>query len=158
MSSSPYVDADTHAAMDCVFCTVIADGDELIYSDDRVAAILDIRPLFPGHLLVMPVDHVVTLDQLPVDQVQPLFAVVQRASAAMATVLGAEGAFVANNNIVSQSVHHLHVHVVPRSKGDGLRGFFWPRVGYADEGHKREVGAALSRALGVDAPGREQRA
>lgn len=147
MTTSPYADADCHPASDCAFCTVIADGDELIYSDSKVAAILDIRPLFPGHLLIMPVDHVVTLDQLPAEQVQPLFAVVQRASAVMATALGAEGAFVANNNIVSQSVHHLHVHVVPRRKGDGLRGFFWPRVGYDDDAHKHGVATVLAAAL-----------
>lgn len=143
---SPYPDALT-APQDCTFCRLIAAGTELVYRDDAVAAFLDIRPLFPGHLLITPIAHVLTLDQLPADGLAALFAVVQRAVAAMPTALGAEGAFVANNNIVSQSVPHLHVHVVPRTKGDGLRGFFWPRTDYDSPPHKAEVHAALAAAL-----------
>ncbi len=141
---SPYatVPGDT-----CVFCRILAGDDELVYRDEHVAAFLDIRPLFPGHLLLVPVQHVVTLDQLPAEQLAPLFGLAQRATAAMATVLGAQGAFVANNNVVSQSVPHLHVHVVPRTKGDGLRGFFWPRVGYEDDAHRRSVHERLRKAL-----------
>ncbi|MGI8994248.1 MAG: HIT family protein, partial [Nocardioidaceae bacterium] len=93
---------------------------------------LDTRPLFKGHTLVCPRTHVATFDELPDALVAPLFGAVQRLAAAMPTVLSAQGSFVAMNNVVSQSVPHLHIHVVPRTKGDGLRGFFWPRTRYAD--------------------------
>src|SRR5687768_6017310 len=113
--------------MACTFCS-IACGDlpANIVLDDAVAvAFLDTKPLFFGHVLVVPRQHVVTLPELPPDQVQPLFDRVQLLSAAVPAALGAEGTFVAMNNKVSQSVPHLHVHVVPRTKGDGLKGFFW---------------------------------
>ncbi|WP_370326712.1 HIT family protein [Euzebya sp.] len=144
---SPYPGVETHPAEGCTFCEVIAGAQDLVYADEHVAAFLDIRPLFPGHLLVCPVDHVVTLDQLDAALVAPLFGLVQRATAAMATALGADGAFVANNNVISQSVHHLHVHVVPRRRKDGLRGFFWPRTGYDDAAHEADVAARLREAL-----------
>lgn len=131
----------------CVFCEVVAGGEALVVDEPDVAAFLDIRPLFPGHLLIVPRQHVVTLDELPADQLAPLFGLAQRAVTAMQTAMGAQGAFVAQNNIVSQSVPHLHVHVVPRTKGDGLKGFFWPRKGYRDEAHKAEVLEALRTAL-----------
>lgn len=131
----------------CVFCEVVAGGEDLVVDEPDVAAFLDIRPLFPGHLLIVPRQHIVTLDELPTDQLVPLFSVAQRAVTAMQTAMGAEGAFVAQNNIVSQSVPHLHVHVVPRTTGDGLKGFFWPRRGYRDDDHKAEVLAALRTSL-----------
>lgn len=140
-------------AKPCVFCKVIAGGngtageETLVVDESDVVAFLDIRPLFPGHLLIVPRQHVVTLDELPPEQLAPLFGVAQRAVTAMQTTLGAQGAFVANNNIVSQSVPHLHVHVVPRTKGDGLKGFFWPRKGYRDEAHRLEVLHTLRDAL-----------
>lgn len=134
-------------ARPCVFCEVVTGTEDLVVDTPDVAAFLDIRPLFPGHLLVVPRQHVVTLDELPTDLVVPLFGVVQRAVTAMRTALEAEGAFVAQNNIVSQSVPHLHVHVVPRTKGDGLRGFFWPRTGYDDDAHQAEVRDRLRAAL-----------
>ncbi|MEE8600474.1 HIT family protein [Euzebya tangerina] len=149
-SDSPFADAADHPPERCVFCRIIeeeAKDQPLVYSDEDVVAFLDIRPLFPGHLLICPRQHVVTLDQLPPEQVPPVFHLVQRATAAMKLVLGAQGAFVANNNIVSQSVHHLHIHVVPRTKGDGLRGFFWPRVDYDDDGHRADVEQRLRAAL-----------
>ncbi len=99
---------------------------------ETAVAFLDHRPLFRGHTLVCPVQHVLTLPQLPADQVAGLFGLVQRVSQAMVDALGAQGSFVGINNTVSQSVQHLHVHVVPRTKGDGLRGFFWPRTTYRD--------------------------
>jgi histidine triad (HIT) family protein len=131
----------------CTFCQLVAADDKLVYRADRVAAFLDSKPLFPGHLLVVPTAHVLTLDQLDPAPLAALMAVVQRATAAMRTALGAEGAFVANNNVVSQSVPHLHIHVVPRTKGDGLRGFFWPRTSYTDPGHEEQVRQALADAL-----------
>lgn len=112
----------------------IAAGDlpaEVVARTDHAVAFLDHRPVFHGHTLVCPLQHVGTLPDLPVDELEPLMGLVQRVAAAMVTGLGAQGSFVAVNNTVSQSVPHLHVHVVPRTKGDGLKGFFWPRRAYA---------------------------
>jgi histidine triad (HIT) family protein len=118
----------------CVFCEIVHGSRpaEVVLDDDVAVAFLDRSPLFHGHTLVVPRLHVVTLADLPLDQLGPFWARVQHLSAEVPRVMGAQGAFVANNNIVSQSVAHLHVHVVPRRKGDGLRGFFWPRTKYAD--------------------------
>jgi histidine triad (HIT) family protein len=119
---------------------------EVVLRDDVAVAFLDRTPLFPGHVLVVPVDHVVTLPEL--GEVGPFFERVQRIAAALPEALGAQGTFVANNNVVSQSVAHLHVHVVPRTKGDGLRGFFWPRTKYAD-GEAAAVARRLRERLGA---------
>jgi histidine triad (HIT) family protein len=119
---------------DCQFCRIIA-GEvpaDVVLDDPEVVAFLDIRPVFKGHVLVVPREHHVTLADLPVARVGPLFERVRLISAAMPEALGSQGSFVGLNNIVSQSVLHLHAHVVPRTKGDGLRGFFWPRHKYAD--------------------------
>ena len=130
----------------CLFCRIIA-GDvpaQIVHADDRVVAFLDIRPLFPGHVLVVPRSHAVTLPDLPVADVGPFFERVQSLSIAVRDGCGAQGTFVAMNNAVSQSVAHLHVHVVPRTKGDGLKGFFWPRTRYADDTHAASVAAAIA--------------
>lgn len=129
----------------CTFCRIVA-GDapaHVVLDDDVAVGFLDIRPLFPGHVLLVPRTHVEVLPDLPTDQVGPLFERAQRIAAAVVDVLGAQGSFVAMNNTVSQSVPHLHVHVVPRTKGDGLRGFFWPRTGYDSEEHAADVAARL---------------
>ncbi len=120
----------------CVFCVIRDERpEELVLDEPGVFALLDIRPLFHGHVLVCPRTHVETLDELPADELAVLFGAAQRVSRALRSdAIGAQGSFVANNNVVSQSVPHLHVHVVPRTKGDGLRGFFWPRTTYAAEG------------------------
>jgi histidine triad (HIT) family protein len=121
------------AVATCPFCAIVT-GDEAadeVYRDDLAVAFLDRRPLFPGHVLVVPARHVETLPDLDAAEIAPLFAVVQRLSTVVPQALGSQGTFVAMNNVVSQSVPHLHVHVVPRTKGDGLRGFFWPRTRYA---------------------------
>jgi histidine triad (HIT) family protein len=131
---------------DCPFCAIVrgdAPADEVL-RDDVAVAFLDRAPLFPGHLLVVPVAHVVTLPELP--DVGPFFERVQRLAAVVPAALGAQGTFVANNNTVSQSVAHLHVHVVPRTKGDGLRGFFWPRTKYGP-GDAAAVAGRLRAAL-----------
>lgn len=112
-------------------------GAAVVSRDDQVVAFLDHRPVFKGHVLVSPVQHVDTLLDLPAELMVPLLSTAQRVARALGDALGAEGTFVAMNNVVSQSVAHLHVHVVPRTKGDGLRGFFWPRVRYAEN----EMGA-----------------
>jgi histidine triad (HIT) family protein len=134
----------------CVFCRIVAgDADAaVVFDDEAFLAFLDVRPLFPGHTLVVPKAHHETLADLPVESVGPLFERARRLAAAMESALGAGGSFVALNNRVSQSVPHLHVHVVPRTKGDGLKGFFWPRTRYADEGEMASVAERLRGALG----------
>jgi len=136
-------------ARGCVFCEIAAGRSvaAVVLESEASIAFLDHRPLFPGHVLLVPRAHVPTLLELPVDQVGPLFANAQRIAAALESGLGAQGSFVAVNNRVSQSVPHLHVHVVPRSRGDGLRGFFWPRQGYADAAEQARVAAAIRGEL-----------
>ena len=116
-----------------IFCQIVRGELEaaLVHRDDQVVAFLDHRPVFKGHVLVAPVQHVDTLLDLPAELMVPVVRTAQRVAQALGTALGAQGSFVAVNNVVSQSVPHLHVHVVPRTKGDGLRGFFWPRTTYA---------------------------
>jgi histidine triad (HIT) family protein len=117
-----------------IVCQIVRDEIEaaVVHRDEQVVAFLDHRPVFKGHVLVSPVTHVDTLLELPADLMVPLLTTAQRVATALGAALGAQGTFVAVNNVVSQSVAHLHVHVVPRTKGDGLRGFFWPRTRYAD--------------------------
>jgi len=134
----------------CAFCKIVA-GDApafVVLEDDCCTAFLDTKPLFPGHTLLVPRAHHETLVDLPASMVGPLFETVQRIAAAVEGALGAAGSFVAMNNRVSQSVPHLHVHVVPRNPKDGLRGFFWPRRAYEGEAHAAEVAATLRAALG----------
>lgn len=117
---------------DCTFCRIVThEPAEHVHADDHTVAFLDRRPLFHGHLLVVPREHVLRLDDLDPDLLRPLFVTVQQAIRTLAHELDAPGAFVANNNTVSQSEPHLHVHVVPRRPKDGLKGFFWPRTTYA---------------------------
>ena len=133
----------------CIFCAIGA-GDvpaAMVMRDGDVAAFLDARPVFKGHVLVVPRAHVPTLSDLPPGDIGKLFAAVQRVARAVETGLGADGTFVALNNKVSQSVPHLHVHVVPRRKKDGLRGFFWPRVPYADDAERDAFAAKIRTAL-----------
>jgi histidine triad (HIT) family protein len=133
----------------CAFCTILQGKNEnsIVYEDERCVAFLDHRPLFPGHCLVVPRDHVVTLEDLPKSLLEPIFAVVRLLARAMKPALGAEGTFVGFNNRVSQSVPHFHVHVVPRRKGDGLRGFFWPRQKYTSCEEMERVQKALRSAI-----------
>ena len=135
-------------ASDCLFCRIIA-GEEpshQVMSDDCAVAVLDVRPLFAGHVLVLPRGHCETLVDLPADQVGPLFSRVRLMARAVTDGMGAEGTFVAMNNRVSQSVPHLHIHVVPRRRRDGLRGFFWPRTVYDSDEHASAVAQTLSDA------------
>ena len=133
---------------DCLFCAIVAGEAEstTVLAEGGFTAFLDVRPLFKGHVLLVPDTHVVTLPDLPPGLRDPFLAHAQRLCAAMVTALGAQGSFVAMNNVVSQSVPHLHCHVVPRTKGDGLRGFFWPRTKYA-AGEPEEYAARLRAAL-----------
>jgi histidine triad (HIT) family protein len=120
---------------DCLFCSIAAGTTpaHLVVDEPEVVAFLDIRPVFKGHTLVVPREHRDVLTDLGGDELAQLFAVAQRLAAAVELGLGAGGSWVSVNNRVSQSVPHVHVHVVPRTKGDGLRGFFWPRTKYADD-------------------------
>ncbi len=132
----------------CVFCSII-DGSlpaHEVFRDDVAVAFLDQSPLFHGHTLLVPVAHHVTLSDLPADLVGPLFQRAQRLATIMESTLEASGSFVAMNNKISQSVPHLHVHVVPRRPKDGLRGFFWPRTKYDDDEHMAAVAAQLAAA------------
>jgi histidine triad (HIT) family protein len=133
----------------CKFCQIIA-GEipaHFVLDRDDVVAFLDHRPLFPGHTLVLPREHVETLADLPEDRVGPFFRQVQRVEAAVRRAMEAQGSFVAENNVVSQSVPHLHVHVVPRRRKDGLRGFFWPRTRYASDAEMAAVAARITEEL-----------
>ena len=135
----------------CRFCRIIA-GDEaadVVFEDEHTLAFLDNRPLFPGHSLLVPRDHYETLADLPDDLIGALFANARRLSVAVPKAMGKPGSFVALNNVVSQSVPHLHVHVVPRKPKDGLRGFFWPRTKYSSEEEMRSVAEQVRRAVGA---------
>lgn len=133
----------------CKFCEVVAGrvAAERVLDDEATLAFLDHRPLFPGHTLLVPKQHFDTLADLPDDLLAPLFGNARLISRAVELGLGAEGSFVALNNRVSQSVPHVHVHIVPRRPKDGLRGFFWPRGRYRDEQHAEETAAKLRDAI-----------
>ncbi len=132
----------------CVFCAIIGDEveAEIVLATDDLLAFLDVRPVFKGHVLLVPRSHVETLPDLPAASRDGFLAAAQRLAMAVKDGLGAQGSFVAINNTVSQSVPHLHLHVVPRTKGDGLRGFFWPRVKYGPD-EMGQYAARLRAAL-----------
>jgi histidine triad (HIT) family protein len=133
----------------CVFCEIVA-GDanaHVVLDDHSTMAFLDIRPLFPGHCLVIPKEHFVTITDLPPGQVEPFFRNVRLLAGVVETAMDAQGTFVAINNKVSQSVPHLHAHVVPRRRKDGLRGFFWPRHKYRSDEEAAEVAERLRAAV-----------
>jgi histidine triad (HIT) family protein len=134
---------------DCPFCAIAAgaEASHVVFEDERTIAFLDNRPLFPGHSLLIPRDHYETLADLPADLIAPLFANAQLLSRAIPEVMGKPGSFVALNNVVSQSVPHLHVHVVPRQRKDGLRGFFWPRSKYESEEQMAATAATVREAV-----------
>jgi histidine triad (HIT) family protein len=137
--------------LSCLFCSIAAGATpaHVVLDTDDVLAFLDHRPVFKGHVLVIPKLHVVTLPELPAQLLPAVFGAVQRIGEAIQVGLGADGHWVAINNIVSQAVPHLHVHVVPRSRKDGLRGFFWPRVRYTDDDEMSTVAATIVGALRV---------
>ncbi|MEO8323807.1 MAG: HIT family protein [Actinomycetota bacterium] len=133
----------------CVFCDIAA-GEvpaTIVFEDDATLAFLDLRPLFPGHVLVVPKEHIETLAELPSEAIAPFFGSVQKLAVAVEAAMDAKGTFVAINNKVSQSVPHLHVHVVPRRPKDGLKGFFWPRHKYKDEAHIEAAASSIRAAL-----------
>ena len=135
---------------DCVFCRIVA-GElpaHRVLDDDVAVAFLDTRPVFKGHVLLVPRSHHETLIDLPTSLIEPLFLRTQRLAAAAEAGLGAAGTFVAMNNRISQSVAHLHVHIVPRNRKDGLRGFFWPRTRYDNDDEAAGYADHLRHALG----------
>jgi histidine triad (HIT) family protein len=149
ISPPPHAPDAAGGRPNCLFCKIAAGAVDahLVGETPDAIAFLDHRPVFPGHCLVVPRAHVDTLGDLPPHAIAPLFAFVQRITRAVETGLGADGSFVAMNNRVSQSVPHLHVHVVPRRKKDGLRGFFWPRQKYESEEAARRTRDAIRAAL-----------
>jgi histidine triad (HIT) family protein len=136
------------SAPGCVFCEIIRGEREaaIVARDEVAVAFLDARPLFKGHVLVVPAVHTGTLLDLPPERIGPFFAAVQRLARAVEVGLGAEGTFIAMNNKVSQSVPHLHAHVVPRRRKDGLRGFFWPRQPYQNDAERDDFAARIRTA------------
>ena len=133
---------------DCAFCRIAAGEAEahVVFEDEHSLAFLDNRPLFPGHSLLMPRDHHETIWDLPDELVEPLFMNARLLSSAVRDAMEAQGTFVAMNNVVSQSVPHLHVHIAPRNRKDGLRGFFWPRRKYK-EGEMKAAGKRIRAEL-----------
>ena len=134
---------------DCLFCAIVA-GEQpaaLVHSDEHTVAFLDIRPVFKGHVLLVPRTHVDTLPDLPSSLVPAFFETGQALCRAVVEAMDAQGTFVAMNNVVSQSVPHLHLHVVPRRRKDGLRGFFWPRTKYESDEEMASVAASISAAM-----------
>ena len=135
--------------MACTFCRIVAGevAAAIVFEDERALAFLDHRPLFPGHCLLIPKTHYETLMDLPAELTGPLFQHARLIAGAMEQALASDGSFVAVNNRVSQSVPHVHVHVVPRRKKDGLRGFFWPRQKYESEGQMTRVQESLREGI-----------
>ncbi|HXT96563.1 MAG TPA: HIT family protein [Polyangia bacterium] len=133
----------------CVFCEIVGGTHPaaIVAADDAAVAFLDARPVFKGHVLVVPRAHVATLTDLPAPALAPYFGAVQRIARGVEMGLGADGTFVAINNKISQSVAHLHTHVVPRRRKDGLRGFFWPRVPYASDAERDDFAARIRAAV-----------
>jgi histidine triad (HIT) family protein len=134
---------------DCAFCSVVSGEAEahIVFEDDVSLAFLDNRPLFPGHSLLIPREHLETIWDLPDELLATLFENARLLSRAVRDAVDAQGAFVAANNIVSQSVPHFHVHVVPRNRKDGLRGFFWPRQKYESDDHAKRSADAVRKAV-----------
>ena len=142
-------------AADCLFCQIIARAQpaEVVLDEPHSVSFLDVRPVFPGHTLLVPRQHHETLADLPPALIEPLFATAQRLARAVEAAMEADGTFVAMNNRVSQSVPHFHIHVVPRNRKDGLRGFFWPRTRYATDQDRQNVGKRIRAALSSPMPG-----
>ena len=137
------------AAEDCIFCAIVAGEHdaEVVLADEHTVGFLDHRPLFAGHVLLVPRPHFVTIEDLPSALVEPLFANARTLAGAVRRAMDAQGTFMAVNNVVSQSVPHLHVHVVPRRRKDGLRGFFWPRNPYEGAEARRAAAEAIRAEL-----------
>ena len=134
---------------DCVFCNIVAASlpAYIVYQDNEFIAFLDNHPLFPGHVLLCPREHYATILELPKEMAASTMLTLQLLAKAVESAMSAEGSFVAINNRVSQTVPHLHIHIVPRKRRDGLKGFFWPRRTYQDEAEKETVRAAIQQEV-----------
>jgi histidine triad (HIT) family protein len=134
---------------DCGFCAIVSgeSAAEIVFEDELSLAFLDFRPLFPGHSLLIPRAHHETLADLPDELIEPYFRNARLLSVAIRDAMGAQGSFVAINNVVSQSVPHMHTHIVPRVRKDGLRGFFWPRTKYQHDDHAAQTAAKIRAAV-----------
>jgi histidine triad (HIT) family protein len=143
----------------CLFCRIVTEEvpAHTVLDEPEVTAFLDIRPLFPGHSLLVPRSHYETLADVPATLLSPLFSAVQRLAQGVEEAMDAHGTFVALNNRVSQSVAHFHVHVVPRRRKDGLRGFFWPRQRYADDDQMAQVAARIRTSVAQGPSGPSER-
>jgi histidine triad (HIT) family protein len=133
----------------CLFCKIIKGelAADIVYQDEEAIAFLDHRPLFPGHVLLSSREHYETLLDVPPELAGSLMRKTQQLARAVETAMNADGTFIAVNNRVSQSVPHLHIHVVPRKRRDGLRGFFWPRHHYQDDGAREAARTAIAREM-----------
>ncbi|KTC91085.1 HIT family protein [Fluoribacter dumoffii] len=138
-------------ASECVIDLIVAKKESafIVFEDEDFIAFLDSRPLFPGHTLLAPKQHIKTLYDVPDSLVSPLFTLTQKIGKAIEKAMGAAGSFIAMNNTVSQSIPHLHIHIVPRNRHDGLKGFFWPRTHYKDEQHMHEVQEQIKHQLAL---------
>jgi histidine triad (HIT) family protein len=136
-------------AGECLFCRIVAGSvpAAIVFEDENTVAFLDHRPLFAGHTLLVPRAHLETLPELPAAGLEPLFANAQALCVAVERAVGAQGTFVAINNRVSQSVPHLHIHIVPRRPKDGLKGFFWPRGKYGDAAEMEAARVSVNREM-----------
>jgi len=146
------VNRDIKMTIGCVIDLIVEKKEKalIVFEDEGFIAFLDSRPLFLGHTLLAPKMHIQTLYDLPDSMLSPLFSLTQRIGRAVEKAMGAAGSFIAMNNTVSQSIPHLHIHIVPRNKHDGLKGFFWPRTHYKDEQHMQEVQEQIKHQLNVD--------
>jgi histidine triad (HIT) family protein len=145
----PQIDIKPHTGKKCDFCDIARHKTTAytVFEDDVSLAFLDVRPLFPGHCLLIPKEHIPTLAELQSSLIEPIFTNVKMLAGAVEAAMGADGTFVAMNNKVSQSVPHLHIHIVPRKKKDGLKGFFWPRNLYKDEKEMEAVQTRIKNAV-----------
>jgi histidine triad (HIT) family protein len=136
---------------DCIFDLIIDKKQQafIVFEDEQFIAFLDTRPVFLGHTLLVPKTHYVTLYDLPHELITPFFLLTQKIGQAVEEAMGASGSFIAINNTISQSVPHLHVHIVPRNKHDGLKGFFWPRTKYSSEEQMDEIQQRISKHLHI---------
>jgi histidine triad (HIT) family protein len=139
---------------ECTFCRLMTRPDEadIVWEDAQTVAFLDERPVFPGHCLLIPRRHYETLPDLPPELLEPLFGAARLLCAAVPEAMQAEGSLMVVNNRISQSVPHLHIHVIPRRKKDGLRGFLWPRLKYRDREEAQAVAAAIRERAGRSKP------
>ena len=138
------------AQKDCVFCAIVrgrSPARHIVFQDDTSLAFLDKRPVFLGHSLLIPRNHYETIHNLPKDLITPIFSNAQLLAEAVERGVHAEGTFIAINNRISQSVPHLHIHVIPRKSGDGLRGFFWPRQKYASDEQMKEIADSIKKSI-----------